>query len=426
MKTLPLGLKQNIGIAVGAIAFGAAPWAIAIFSTLPSYALTVQEVPNPRQSNNGWVTDSANILSNSTENELNRIIFQLESDNGTEIAVVTVPETSPSPSPKEFATELFNYWGIGKADRDNGILLLISVGDRRTEIETGYGIESILPDAKVGNIIDTQITPYVKQKQFDEGTLAGTKALIAVVEASEDRELKRTNISSEESTEISSRNISTKNNDDFIGLMVLFLLSLVMISLMLRKHKVFVRPDEFRKRIRGWSNSIQPVFSVFCATCKKKMEKVDETQVNNELSKPEKIAQKIGSVKFEGWRCPKCSHHPVIIGCPSTLSMFKKCHNCQELTVSRTKKTLKYSTTISEGKRLVTDKCHCCGYYRESQEIIPRLSSRPSSTSTHIWTNSSSSSSSNYGGSSCSGSSYSGGGDFGGGSSGGGGGGGSW
>jgi uncharacterized protein len=73
---------------------------------------------------------------------------------------------------------LFNHWGIGKADEDNGVLFLISIGDRRVEIETGYGIEPILPDAQVGQIIETNITPPFKQGDFDAGTLAGTKALV--------------------------------------------------------------------------------------------------------------------------------------------------------------------------------------------------------------------------------------------------------
>jgi len=125
----------------------------------------------------------AGILDEPTEAQLNSVISQLERSNGTEIAVVTVPETAPSASPKEFTTALFKSWGIGKKGQDNGVLFLISKGDRRVEIETGYGVEAILPDAKVGNIIDTQITPRFKQGDFKGGTLAGTKALVVALEA---------------------------------------------------------------------------------------------------------------------------------------------------------------------------------------------------------------------------------------------------
>ncbi|MBD2127374.1 TPM domain-containing protein [Microcoleus sp. ZQ-A2] len=145
-------------------------------------ALEVKDVPNPRQINGTWVTDMAGMLDEPTEAQLNSLISQLERKNGTEIAVVTVPETTPSASPRKFTTKLFNYWKIGKKGRDNGALLLISKSDRRVAIETGYGMEAILPDAKVANIINTQITPRFKQGDFDGGTLAGTKALVVAME----------------------------------------------------------------------------------------------------------------------------------------------------------------------------------------------------------------------------------------------------
>jgi uncharacterized protein len=93
-----------------------------------------------------------------------------------------VPDTKPSATPKAFATELFNFWEIGKKGKNNGVLLLISSGERRIQIETGSGIQSILPDAKAVRIIETEITPRFKQQNFDGGTLAGTKALVNVLQ----------------------------------------------------------------------------------------------------------------------------------------------------------------------------------------------------------------------------------------------------
>ncbi|WP_261234763.1 TPM domain-containing protein [Laspinema olomoucense] len=145
---------------------------------LISHALSVQDVPNPRQQSGGWVSDMANILSESTEAQLNQMISELEASTGAEIAVVTVPETAPSPTPKEFTTELFNEWKVGKEGVDNGVLFLTSVGDRRVEIETGYGVEGLLPDAEVGNIITTEITPKLRGGDWDGGILAGTQALV--------------------------------------------------------------------------------------------------------------------------------------------------------------------------------------------------------------------------------------------------------
>lgn len=152
-----------------------------VITTVPvaSSALTVEQVPNPRQTNRGWVADTANLLSSDTEAKLNQLISQLEAENGAEIAVVTIPETTPDLTPKQFATSLFNYWAIGKKDRNNGVLFLISRGDRRVEIETGKGIRTILPDSRVSSIIQLTITPRFKNGDFDGGILAGTQAIVA-------------------------------------------------------------------------------------------------------------------------------------------------------------------------------------------------------------------------------------------------------
>lgn len=140
-------------------------------------AVAVTDIPNPQQESGTWVTDTAEILSDEAEVQLNQMITELEANNGTEMAVVTVPQTAPSDSPKAFATELFNYWGIGKAEQDNGVLFLISVNDRRVEIETGYGLATLLPDAEVARIIDSEITPRFRQGDFDGGALAGTQTI---------------------------------------------------------------------------------------------------------------------------------------------------------------------------------------------------------------------------------------------------------
>ncbi|MGY6530229.1 MAG: TPM domain-containing protein [Cyanobacterium sp.] len=151
---------------------------------LVSYSLTPLDVPNPQATYRGWVTDMANILSENAKNTLNQQISDLETDKGVEIAIVTVDNTQTRATPKEFTTELFNHWGIGKEGMDNGILFLVSIGDRRVEIETGYGMEGILPDARVGDIIDTQIIPNFREGDYQKGILDGTRAIIEAINVS--------------------------------------------------------------------------------------------------------------------------------------------------------------------------------------------------------------------------------------------------
>ena len=180
MRTLPaIGLrrrKQSLLTIVFSLALGCL---LALLPLQPSAAIPVSSVTNPQQANGTWVSDMADMLSPASEAELNRIITDLEATNGTELAVVTVPDTQPSASPKAFATELFSAWGIGKEGADNGVLFLVSKGDRRTEVETGYAVEGALSDAKVGNILDTRVTPQFKSGNFDAGILAGTQAMVS-------------------------------------------------------------------------------------------------------------------------------------------------------------------------------------------------------------------------------------------------------
>ena len=121
---------------------------LALMPLQPSLSVSVEDVSNPQAINNTWVMDSANMLSESAEAELNQMIAELEETNGSEIAVVTVLDTQGSTSPKAFATELFNAWGIGKEGADNGVLYKNTKGDLSYEIETSYHIESNLTDTR--------------------------------------------------------------------------------------------------------------------------------------------------------------------------------------------------------------------------------------------------------------------------------------
>jgi len=396
----------------------ASPFTVAfVLFPLVGLAVDVKDVPNPRQINNTWVTDMAGILDEPTEAQLNSVISQLERSNGTEIAVVTVPETAPSASPKEFTTALFNYWGIGKKGQDNGVLFLISKGDRRVEIETGYGVEAILPDAKVGNIIDTKITPRFKKGDFKGGTLAGTKALVVALEAPQGSSVNqqarpRAITSGTSQTSLATQPLAleqgpTQDSNVPWGLLivgggVLAIGSGAAVAYT-KSRRVFIEP-EGRSRFKGGSRVC------ICAQCKKPMEKVDDAIIQFTLSKPEQVAQQLGSIRFEGWKCPNCSQQLTGSGFhrvayESRLSQFCHCSTCQELTATRTTQTLEHPTEYSTGRRLIIDECHCCDYRIEREETIPCLPPPPPPPPPS---------------SSDSGSSYSGGGDSGGGSSGGG------
>ncbi|MEP0796364.1 TPM domain-containing protein [Trichocoleus sp. DQ-A3] len=351
---------------------GFASFAVAAFPVV-SKALTVQEVPNPRQVNGGWVTDMADMLSPATEAQLNQIISDLEAKNSSEIAVVTVPETSPSATPKAFATSLFNYWGIGKKGRDNGVLLLISQRERRVEIETGYRIESILPDARVSKIIQQEIAPRFKQGDFNGGTLAGTQALIVELRAGE--------LPTPAAANQQNSNMGIPWEVFPIGgVVVVAAICGGVLVLIIRRfvnwlnRPVLIEPEGRSRSYKLWGGEKQ----LHCAHCQQPMQKLDPVLVLPHLTPAEQAAQNLGSVEFEGWQCPKCHPHLTGMGIHirayvATINKFSNCPICQELTVERTDRILQSPTIYSEGIRQITHKCHCCFDCRETEEIIPSL-----------------------------------------------------
>jgi uncharacterized protein len=408
MKVMKINLLQPKQI------FWASVFSSVIFLLpLSGFAVTVQEVPNPRKEYGGWVTDMAGILNQDTEAQINQMISELEAKKGTEMAVVTVPETSPAASPKKFATELFNYWGIGKKGQDNGVLFLISVGDRRVEIETGYGVEAILPDAKVGNIIDTKIIPRFKKGDFADGTLTGTKELIVILN----------------SDRLSSTpQITSQNNPDnnFLWVVLagggIFTLAAGSAIYLHRPRKIFLTPE-------GRTRKSQGNYTFLCANCQQPMKLVDNHTVQSQLNKAQTIALKLGSAKFQGWKCLNCAQTGTgngfhLVTQESHSAKFHRCPKCLELIVTRKEKTLISPTYFNAGKRLIIDDCHNCSYHHECEKVIPCLPTRSS-----ISWGSSGGGFSDGGGSSGGGGSGGGssdGGGSGGGSSGGGGSGGSW
>ena len=154
---------------------------LALLPLSASLAISPADVPNPQQTSGTWVADMADLLSPVSESQLNRMISGLEAENGTEIAVVTVQNTDSAQSPKSFATDLFNEWGIGKASVNNGVLFLVSKDDRRTELEIGYGLEDTISNEQASQLLRSVVTPKFKEGNFDAGILQGTETLVAIL-----------------------------------------------------------------------------------------------------------------------------------------------------------------------------------------------------------------------------------------------------
>lgn len=123
-----------------------------------------------------YVVDAAGIVPDDDEAEANGELEVYEDASGVQIAVAVI-ETTGDQSLEDYTIDLAKHWGVGQAEEDNGVLLLIAVKDRRLRIEVGEGIEGELTDLESGRITDNELPPILRKGDYGEAVLAGTRSI---------------------------------------------------------------------------------------------------------------------------------------------------------------------------------------------------------------------------------------------------------
>ena len=117
------------------------------------------------------------MLSPDIKTGLEQLLVEYEASTTNEIAVAIIPNMGGDYI-ENFAEKLFKEWGVGKKDRDNGVLLLISLEQHKLRIEVGYGLEGALPDSIAQSILNNDITPRLKENNYDAALKAGVFSII--------------------------------------------------------------------------------------------------------------------------------------------------------------------------------------------------------------------------------------------------------
>ena len=140
------------------------------------------DIPDPKASPSwNYVSNPDGILHDSIVTTINNSLKDLENSTTDQVAVVVVKDIQNDKTPKDFATSLFRHWGIGKKDKNNGLLILLVVNQRRMEFEVGYGLESTLTDILTKQIQERYMVPYAKSGDYDNCVIAGVQQVIAVL-----------------------------------------------------------------------------------------------------------------------------------------------------------------------------------------------------------------------------------------------------
>lgn len=133
----------------------------------------------------GRVVDEANLLTPDKEAEISGMLQAHEDTTGNQVVVVTV-QGLQGRSIEEFAVELGRHWGIGREDRDDGVLFLIAPNERQVRIEVGYGLEGLLTDARASVIIQNDIIPAFRSGDRVKGIMQGVEGILAALEQEPD------------------------------------------------------------------------------------------------------------------------------------------------------------------------------------------------------------------------------------------------
>jgi uncharacterized protein len=132
----------------------------------------------------GRVVDDAEVVEAIARGRIADRLKAHEQATGNQVVVLTVP-TIGSVSIEDFAVKVFEAWKLGQKGKDNGVLIVVAVQDRKMRIEVGYGLEGTLTDGQCGQIIRTVMTPRFKEGDYTRGVEDGASAVVARLEGAE-------------------------------------------------------------------------------------------------------------------------------------------------------------------------------------------------------------------------------------------------
>lgn len=123
----------------------------------------------------GYVSDFARVVDPQSKQALEQYCARVEQVTGAQMALVTIPTLEGEPI-EDVANTIFRAWGVGQKGKNEGVLLLLVVRDRRSRLEVGYGLEPILPDGFAGSIL-REMRPALREKQYGEAMMAAAQTI---------------------------------------------------------------------------------------------------------------------------------------------------------------------------------------------------------------------------------------------------------
>ena len=354
----------------------------------------VSDVPNVHVADRTrYVSNPDNIISQQTVASIDTTLAGVWNKTSAEVVVVVVGSVDGDID--DFATKLFEKWGIGKKDKDNGLLFVVAKDDRRAAIRTGYGMEGVVPDIIAGRIIRDTAAPYFKNSDYDGGVKASVNEIARIITTPGATE------------ELMSKYANDSNSDDDITAAELFSLWITMggfatailavfylyTLIKTRRYDRYDRYQALKKLIIpglivGFIGIGIPMIVVLltwltmrymrlrrrrCPHCHAKMRRLDEATDNQYLTPAQDAEERLNSVDYDVWLCDKCGETD-ILPFVNTAANYTVCPKCGARACSlRSNRVLQKPTEHREGMGVKDYMCRNCGNQSHTPYNIPKV-----------------------------------------------------
>jgi len=310
------------------------------------------------------VVDAAGVLDAEDTARLERLVADVRESARGDLVIVLIRTTLGRP-PRAFATDLFNRWEIGTAERKDGLLILVAVDDREAEIILGDGIDS--PDKVAAS---ERIMGEVMVPEFKRGRPAAAVRRAAIACAAEILgavgEAPEADAAEPDAGQLPPAQWRQDRREPVSdGALPLALggggaaggIGLAWYAL--RRH--------LRNRPRT------------CPHCGIQMERLGEVADDAHLADGERLEERLRSVDYDVWTCPSCPQ-VIKIRYGAFFTRYARCPKCRFATKSETVQRIRSPTTRSTGLEQIDERCAQCGYHARSNRVVPRLDDSSSSS----------------------------------------------
>lgn len=340
---------------------------------------TPAEVPNVHLQNRlQFVSDPDSLLSAGARAQADSRLRALMDTTGVEVAIVVLPSIGDRDI-YEFTHELASSWGVGKADKNSGVLVVFDMAGHKVRIHTGKGVEGILPDVACNHLISDVVVPNMRTGDLDDAVTDLSDKFYDIF------------TDPEAAKEVASEQQNDADTETADLLMLMLYLALMVgagtyIFTIYKLIRISRRPDYEKAIALRDIRTYMWIFTLIslgtalpcalliqylaryyrnhkrkCQVCGTEMEKLDEATDNQYLTPAQDLEENLNSVDYDVWLCPKCGSREIYPFVQP--SKYQPCPHCHTRAYSlQYDRITRRPTATTEGmgvKGYGCLNCHC-------------------------------------------------------------------